>query len=167
MINGAPLRATNEEKWKLLKSAEGKVCKIVANHKYVHILHVLKPDTLFNFTKSCLDEKKGALFNCFTVHYYFWYALGQTQTRTVSNNALWQCVYQRGETQNRFGSKWTNRKHFNMFPLHKCTLYTCIKTQPWGALWSDICIVFILGLKWIKLHTIQGVEILDDNSKCL
>ncbi len=113
-------------------------------------MHVLKPYTPFDFTKSCLDEKKGALFNCFTVHYYFWYALGQTQTRTVSNNALWQCVYQRGETQSRFGSKWMNRKHF-----------TCIKpNHEWP---SDSGVVFILGLKWSTLDTIQGVEILDNN----
>lgn len=31
-------------------------------------------------------------WGCFTVHYYFWYALGLPQTRTVSNNAQWRLM---------------------------------------------------------------------------
>ncbi len=111
-------------------------------------MHVLKPYTPFDFTKSCLDEKKGALFNCFTVHYYFWYALGQTQTRTVSNNALWQCVLSAWRNSKQV---WKQINEYETFHLHKNPTMS-------GPL-TAVLFSFRFEMKYTGYN--QGVEILE------
>lgn len=88
------------------------------------------------FLDIFLEEEEWSPLNCFTVHYYFWYALGQTQTRTVSNNALWRCMYQHEETS----LDTTNEDE-----IFECSFYTLVLQNVFSVDWK---LLFDHSYKW-------------------